>query len=213
MADAAPTLILASASPRRAELLAALGVPFIVSAADVDETPLAGEAAAAYVERLARAKAAAIAAPDVRAVAPVVPAPAAGALVVAADTTVVLDGRLLGKPADAADATATLGMLAGRTHEVCTGVAVAPLGDPAAAVVGVCTTSVRFRALDDAEIDRYVATGEPLDKAGSYGIQGLGGLLVDGIDGSYPNVVGLPLTTLDALLRTFGHPLATFARR
>jgi septum formation protein len=176
-----PDLFLASASPRRADLLRTLGLTFTVRAADVDESVRTGEDPAAYVERVARAKAAAVAAQE----------PAA--VVVAADTTVVVDGRILGKPTDAADARTTLRALAGRTHEVLTAV-VAAGGERTASAVA--RTEVRFAPMTDAELDWYVATGEPLDKAGAYGIQGAGGLFVERIDGSYHNVVGLPLDVL-----------------
>lgn len=180
-ADPLPRLVLASASPRRAELLTVLGVRFIVQVADVDERVLDGEAPGAYVERVARAKADAVAAAD------------PSALVVAADTTVVLDGRILGKPVDADDARAVLRSLAGCTHEVLTAVVAAAAGRTAARVV---STAVTFGPITDADLDWYLATGEPFDKAGAYGIQGAGGLFVTRIDGSYHNVVGLPLDAL-----------------
>jgi septum formation protein len=184
-----PRLVLASASPRRAELLALLGAPFEVRAADIDETPLAREAPASLVERLARTKAAAVAA-----------AVADGTVVIGADTVVVCDGDVLGKPADEADAAAMLARLAGRSHQVLTGVAVARAGSPGSEVSFVESTTVWFAPLHDADIAAYVATGEPLDKAGGYGIQGIGGRLVERIEGSYHNVVGLPLAQLAAVL-------------
>ena len=182
---ARPRLVLASASPRRAELLTTLGLRFVVQAADVDESVHPGEAPAAYVERVARAKAAAIAAaePDV--------------LVVAADTTVVLDGQILGKPTDDEHAQLVLRSLAARTHDVLTAVVATTGGAAAARVV---STAVTFAPITDAELDWYVATGEPFDKAGGYGIQGAGGLFVTRIDGSYHNVVGLPLDALAAVV-------------
>jgi septum formation protein len=163
-----------------------------VRPADVDESVRPGEAADAYTERLAREKAAAVAARL---------APEDDAVVVAADTTVVIDGELLGKPVDAADARRTVRRLAGRTHAVYTGVAVVRDGRAAAGVERVLVT---FRALDDAEIAAYVATGEPMDKAGSYGIQGYGATIVERIEGDYFAVMGLPLVRLVALLRAVG---------
>jgi septum formation protein len=189
-------LLLASRSPRRAELLRTLGVAFRVIDVEVDETTRVGEAPVDYVRRLARDKARAGQAVAGDASLPVL----------AADTTVVLDGAILGKPLDDADARAMLARLAGRTHEVLTGVAVIDargwLDD------AVVATRVSFRALSPAEIAAYVASGEPADKAGAYGIQGLGGALVERIDGSYSNVVGLPLVETLALLDAAGVPHA-----
>lgn len=192
-------LVLASASPRRRELLAGLGLTFGVRAAGVDETPLPGEAAAAYVERLACEKALASAA-----------AADGGALelVLAADTTVVVDGMILGKPEDATDAARMLRLLAGRWHQVQTGLAArAPDGRLLSLVE---TSEVRMVALDEERLDWYVGTGEPRDKAGAYAIQGLGALLVAEIRGNYGNVVGLPLPAADQLLRTLGFDLLQF---
>lgn len=178
-------LILASASPRRRELLASAGLTFVVQPADVDETWQPGELPRAYVLRVARAKARAVA----------VRSP--GATVLAADTTVAIEDRVLGKPVDAQHAAAMLGDLAGREHAVHTAVVVR---------VGsrethrLTTTRVRFRALTGLEIAAYIETGEPFDKAGGYGIQGRGGALVDVVHGSYTNVVGLPLAETLALL-------------
>jgi septum formation protein len=186
-----PPLVLASASPRRRELLGQLGLSFEVRAPDIDETPGAQEVPEAYVARLARDKA--------RVVARAAPA----AWVLAADTTVVLDGALLGKPADAAEARAMLGRLSGRTHEVLTGVALAGRAQGEALV----RTRVRFRPLSDAEVAWYVATGEPLDKAGAYAVQGKGGFLVAALEGSPTNVIGLPLGETLALLARAGYPL------
>ncbi len=183
-------LILASASPRRRELLASLGVPFEVVPGDADET-LEAVPLADAVARLALRKA--------RLVAGLRPA----AVVLAADTIVVIDGRALGKPADPEDARAMLHTLRGRTHEVMTGVAVvdAETGRHATDTV---ISRVTMTAYDDAVIDAYVAGGEPLDKAGAYAIQGAGGALVAGLVGSRSNVVGLPLAATAALLRRFG---------
>jgi septum formation protein len=189
-------LVLASASPRRRELLGRLGVPFEVHPVDADETPRPGEAAADLVRRLAVAKAEA-ALVDV--------ADGEDAVVVAADTEVVLDGEVLGKPADADDAARMLRSLAGRTHEVLTGVAVAASWGPTAAVESrVARTAVTMTELSDDEVAWYVATGEPLDKAGAYGIQGAGGLFVSSIEGSWDNVVGLPLALIRRMLAVVG---------
>lgn len=182
-----PDLWLASRSPRRAELLRTLGVAFAPLDVEVDERLQPGEPAPDYVARLARAKAAA----GQRLAETRVP-------VLAADTTVVCDTQILGKPADRAEGLAMLRLLAGRWHEVFTGVVVtSPDGGLHAATV---CTRVRFRPLDGAEIAAYWASGEPADKAGGYGIQGLGGALVERIEGSYSNVVGLPLAETLALL-------------
>ena len=180
-------IVLASVSPRRRELLALLGLACEVSPADLDETWRNGEAPAAHAERLAMEKVAARARP--------------GAAVVGADTIVVIDGAILGKPRDAGEAGAMLRRLAGREHEVFTAVAVA-YGSRTAS--GVRRTTVRFRALDDATIAEYVATGEPMDKAGAYGIQGYGAVLVERIDGDYFTVMGLGLGLLVDLLARVG---------
>lgn len=185
------SLILASASPRRRELLSQLGITFTVSAADIDETPHEGEAADAYVLRLAREKARAVAARH------------PGAWVLAADTTVALGPELLGKPRDAEEAKAMLSRLSGRTHEVHTGVALAGRHEEAL----VARTRVTFRALSPGEIAWYAGTGEPLDKAGAYAVQGRGGFLVAAVEGSPTNVIGLPLGETLALLARAGVPL------
>jgi septum formation protein len=177
------TVTLASQSPRRRELLAQLGLALDVRPAHADETPRPGEAPRAYVERLAREKARAV----------------AGAVVLGADTTVAVDGRILGKPDDAADAARMLRALSGRAHEVVTGVCVRAAGREEAVTVA---TEVLFAPLDEARIAWYVATGEPLDKAGAYAVQGAGGLFVREVRGSVSNVVGLPLAeTLELLAR------------
>jgi septum formation protein len=191
-------LVLASGSPRRRELLRALGLAFEVRAPNIDETVLPGEEPAAHVERLARAKAEAIVRPR--------------ELILAADTVVVLEGEIFGKPMDAADARRMLARLAGRTHGVRTGVAVHD-SESGATWAGVAATAVRIGALDAAEIARYVQSGEPLDKAGAYGIQGLGALLVEEIDGNYTNVVGLPLPLVADLVREAGYDLLSFTLR
>ena len=182
-------MILASASPRRRELLTQIGVHFSVTPADIDETPFRGEEPAAYVERMAREKAHAIAITS------------GDEAVLGADTTVVCQGEILVKPADAVEAIAMLTSLSGRSHQVMTAVALAQGGSIRSQVV---TTQVSFRALSAQEIQDYVATGEPMDKAGAYGIQGLGAILVADIQGSYSNVVGLPLTETAAMLREAG---------
>ena len=182
-------IILASASPRRAELLRAAAIPFETDASDVDETRRPGELPDPYVRRLAEEKA--------RAVAPKHP----DRVVLAADTVVVVDGDVLGKPQDAADAVRMLALLSGRTHSVLTGVCVVKAGGlPAEAPqarrgvqVDVAETRVEFAPLSRADIEWYVASREPMDKAGAYAIQGLGSRFVTRIEGSYSNVVGLPV--------------------
>ena len=185
------SLVLASASPRRRDLLSQLGLRFTVAAADIDETPLPGEAADVYVLRLAREKA--------RTVAERFP----GTWVLAADTTVALGTELLGKPANPSEAREMLTRLSGRTHAVYTGVALAGRAQESRVV----RTGVTFRTLSAGEIAWYADTGEPLDKAGAYGMQGKGSFLVSGIEGSPTNVIGLPLgETLELLMRA-GVPL------
>ena len=184
------SLYLASGSPRRRELLTQIGVPFRVVSAPIDETPLPGESAPAYVERLARAKAAAGLA-----------SLAGPAVVLGADTAVVLDGRILGKPENRETALAMLADLSGREHQVLTAVAL----DDGQRVHSLCVTSkVSFRAISADEAQRYWASGEPADKAGSYAIQGLGAVFVTGLVGSYSAVVGLPLSETADLLGQFG---------
>jgi septum formation protein len=190
-----PPLVLASGSPRRRELLAGLGIRFTVVVPDVDETPTAGEDPAAYVERLARAKAEAVVEQLAGRADP------GRVVVLAADTTVALGGMILGKPTGAADAGVMLRALSGRTHQVHTGVAVV---GPGHADSSVTTTDVTFRALTSAEIAAYVATGDPFDKAGGYGIQGEAGRFVAALSGSASNVVGLPVAQTIALLSAAG---------
>lgn len=188
---AAPPLVLASASPRRRELLERLGLRFDVDAADVDEAVLPGEAPDEHVRRLALAKARVVAVRH------------PGSLVVGGDTVVVLGGEILGKPSGPQEAADMLSRLQGREHRVETGVAVvAPGGAEAADVVSV---PVRFRSLHRSTIEAYVATGEPLDKAGAYGIQGFGSALVRGITGDYFAVMGLPVARLVELLEQMGY--------
>jgi septum formation protein len=178
-------LLLASASPRRRDLLAAAGLAFVVDAVNVDEQPLDAEAPAACVERLARLKASVAAEqhPEVA--------------VIGADTAVILDNEILGKPADARDAVRMLTSLAGRQHEVLTGIAVAWQGQ---LISEVARTGVWMHPMSARDIAEYVGTGEPFDKAGSYAIQGLGARLISHIEGSYTNVVGLPVAALLQLL-------------
>jgi septum formation protein len=176
-----PQLVLASRSPRRAELLTAAGIPFTMLAADIDETPHPGEGARDCALRLSREKAAAV----------------EGDLVLAADTVVVLDAEIMGKPADLADAIRMLRALSGREHEVITAVC---LRRGASITVEAETTRVRFAKMSEAEIVAYADSGEPMDKAGAYGIQGLASRYVERIEGSYSNVVGLPVALVYRLL-------------
>lgn len=190
-----PEIVLASASPRRAALLQQIGLPFRVEPSALDENGASpgdpGESPETRACRLARAKAEEVAACLGR------------GLIIGADTIVICDGIIFGKPRDAADARETLLRLAGRTHQVVTGVAVVE-AETGRAEVAAAVTAVRMRAFDPVEAAAYVATGEPLDKAGAYAIQGRGALLVEQIEGDYFNVVGLPLTTLAELLQRFG---------
>ena len=187
----ADPIVLASGSPRRKQLLEMLRIPFRVIAPDVDEHVQPGEAPDRYVTRLARAKAAAVA------------ARAPGELILAADTTVVLDGRIFEKPKSPADAVAMLTQLQSRTHEVMTAVAVMRNGEVAHALD---ISRVTFRPADRATLEAYVATGEPLDKAGSYAIQGLGAPLIERVEGDFFGVMGLPLRLALDLLARFGRP-------
>ncbi len=177
-------LVLASASPRRAELLRAAGLEFSVRVADLDETQLPGETPPAYVLRLARAKAQAVALP--------------GELVLGADTTVVVGDEIAGKPVDAADARRMLRLLSGVWHEVLTAVS---LVKDAQTLSELAVTRVKFAPLSEAEIDWYLATHEPFDKAGAYGIQGYAARFVEQIEGNYANVVGLPVQMVYRMLR------------
>jgi nucleoside triphosphate pyrophosphatase len=183
-------LVLASASPRRRHLLQVLGVPFAVDVADIDETPRTGEAPDAYASRLARTKALTVAQRR------------PGDAVLGADSVAVLDGQILGKPRDADDARVTLRALRGRDHLVLTGIALAVTGDVLAE--SATTTAVWMRPYDGAEIERYIGTGRPFDKAGSYAIQDAEFRPVERIDGCYPNVVGLPLCEVRRALVTIG---------
>ena len=188
-------IYLASRSPRRRELLQQLGVAFEeLQGADVDETPLAGEAPDAYVMRLARAKAELGARQLTARKLPAQP-------LLAADTTVVLDGGIIGKPDDAEHAQRLLRRLSGKTHQVLTAVAVAQQDHVETAL---SASAVEFRPLEDAEIRDYVAGGEPLDKAGAYAIQGHAAIFVRALTGSYSGIMGLPLIETAELLRRFG---------
>ena len=181
-------VILASASPRRRDLLEQMGVQPVVRPSDIDESVLPGEAAEYYVRRLSAAKAMAIVADPAD-------------LVIAADTTVDLDGRILGKPADADEARAMLRSLSARTHRVHTGVTLR-LGDRTA--TDVTTTLVTFAPITDQALEWYLGTGESFDKAGGYAVQGQAAVFVASVKGSVSNVVGLPLTTVVALARSLG---------
>jgi septum formation protein len=182
-------LILASESPRRAELLAAAGFSFEVVRPLIDESPRVGETPEAYVERAAREKAERVACRE------------SGTVVLAADTVVVVDGAILGKPADDGEAAEMLKRLSGRRHDVLTGVAIRTARELLTAVE---RTAVHFLPLSEAEIAWYVASGEPRDKAGGYAVQGLASRFVERIEGSYSNVVGLPVATVYRMLRRLG---------
>ena len=188
-------LILASASPRRSEILRGLGLGFEIEPADIDESRLRDEAAEIYVERVARSKA------DNRR--------RPGTLTIAADTIVVIDDSVLGKPESPEDAKRMLARLAGREHEVLTAVAVLD-ADSGALRSAVERSKVRIAAMSLSEINWYVATGEPLDKAGAYAIQGLGSLFVESVEGNYTNIVGLPVPTLYRLVAELGQSLLDF---
>lgn len=193
-------LVLASASPRRQELLADLGLSFAVRPADIDESVQPGEAGADYVRRLAREKAVAVAQP--------------GELVIAADTTVDLNGELLGKPVDEDDARALMRKLSNSVHHVHTGVCalLVEADGSSREEFTVVTTAVTFAPVPDAWIDWYIATGEPFDKAGGYGMQGSAAIFVHRIDGSPTNVIGLPLDATASLVAKIGFDLFSFSR-
>jgi septum formation protein len=186
-APSAVKVVLASASPRRRELLGLIGIPHEVRPANVDESYRPGETPVEHVERLAREKAVTIDAPD--------------GVTIGSDTIVVVDGDVLGKPRDREHARAMLERLSGRSHVVMTAVAIRWRGELRSTVEQV---GVTFRALDSDEIERYIDTGEPMDKAGAYGIQGYGATIVDRVDGDYFSVMGLPLNRLVRLLRDLG---------
>lgn len=185
-------IILASASPRRADLLKQIGVEFDIAPSEVGELPHPDEAPADYITRIARAKVITVARKR------------ESGLVIGADTVVVLDGHLLGKPNDEADASRMLRQLSGKWHAVMTGVAlfdVATRGE----VADYDKTLVKFAQLTDTEIEWYISTGEPMDKAGAYGVQGRAGLFVEEIAGNYCNVVGLPIPLVYRLARRLGY--------
>ncbi len=186
-------IVLASGSPRRADLLRTVGWSFEALPVDLDETPAPGEEPVPYVERLAREKA--------EAAASRVP----GRVVLGCDTTVVVDGQKLGKPVDNDDARRMIRLLSGRWHEVLTGVALIEVGiragEPGIHRVAHESTRVRFADLSDEEIDWYVATGEPMDKAGAYAIQGCAAFFIEAIEGDYFNIVGLPLQLVYRLMK------------
>ena len=184
-------LILASQSPRRRELLGLMGLDFTVRVADIDETMDPGLPAAREVARVSRLKAQAVPREE-------------DDVVIAADTIVVCEGKILGKPRDEADAFRILSLLSGRSHEVMTGMTVLRGGE---AVTHTEVTKIHFRQLHPEEIRAYIATGEPMDKAGAYGIQGGAALFADGMEGDYYNVMGLPVCRLGMILRSFGLPV------
>lgn len=191
MSAATPVLRLASVSPRRRELLTQIGVSHLVTGAHIDESHHPGERPHDYVQRMARTKARAVWEQD------------ASLPVLGADTTVVLDGQVFGKPADRADAQRMLGLLSGRTHEVLTAVA---LASKEGLSMRVSVSAVRFRPLSADEIGAYWETGEPCDKAGAYAIQGLGAVFIESLTGSFSGVMGLPLFETSLLLREAGVP-------
>ena len=174
-----PKLVLASGSPRRSEIMNSVGWEFTKDVPDVDESEREGEYADAYVQRLAREKAEAVAEYH------------PGEIVLAADTTVVINGQIIGKPVDMADARRMLAMLSGNWHEVLTGIAVMKNGHSA---VGLQRTRVKFAPMTENEIDFLAAKGDPLDKAGAYAVQAQAALFIEGIEGDYWNVVGLPIS-------------------
>jgi len=186
--NTAPQITLASASPRRSELMSLVGIPFTVCSADICETPLPGEKPDDHVSRLSREKAKAVA------------VYAEGRFFVGADTIVVIDGQILGKPLDEADAFRMLSALSGRSHTVITGFSVFDR-DNGECVTETVVTEVTFKILDDYEINAYIATGCPMDKAGGYAMQGGAAHFVRAIHGSYTNVIGLPMTELYEVLK------------
>lgn len=184
------SLILASSSPRRQELLREIGIPFQVHAANIDEDQMPGEASIPYALRLAREKAQAVAAQYPQ------------SYVLGADTIVVIEGEVLGKPKDHADAERMLRLLSGRSHEVTTAVSLVAQGT--LAETRASTTKVYFREIAETEIQQYVVGGEPMDKAGAYAIQGGASRWTDRIEGEFSNVVGLPLSLVTEMLKTTG---------
>ena len=190
-------VVLASASPRRLALLRQMALPVVARPADIDETPLEGERPKDYVARMSRIKCAA----GQALVSGWLAEDPASRVILAADTSVILDGQILGKPDSPDAAKAMLTQLSGNQHEVMTSVSTASaMGERSALAVAI----VRFRALSARDIEAYIATGEGLDKAGSYGIQGIGGIFAEHISGSYSAVVGLPIATVETLLTELG---------
>ena len=190
-------LILASQSPRRRDLLSTVGIPFTIKAADIDETSLPGELPEAFAERLAREKAEASAAAFNT-------TEENHPWFLAADTIVVRDNDILGKPKDKEDARAMIGSLQGRSHRVITGVCLYRGGETPVCESFISTTRVTFKAMDAEEIEGYISTDEPYDKAGAYAAQGIGSFFIHRVEGSYTNVVGLPLSDTVDLLRRLG---------
>jgi septum formation protein len=191
--SSAPQLVLASGSPRRREFLERLGIPFAVVPSRAPELPRAGETPAEHVVRLSREKAQEVAArPEID-----------GRWFLGSDTVVLRDETILGKPKDATDAAAILASLSGRAHRVLSGYAVFDRHS-GTSVAGAASTVVRFKELTTVEIEGYIATGEPFDKAGAYAIQGIGAFMILGIEGSYTNVVGLPLAEVVEVLERLG---------
>lgn len=184
-----PKIILASGSPRRAEILNSVGWKFTKDIPDIDESELPGETPEGYVQRLAKAKGKTVAARH------------SGELVLAADTTVVIDGAIIGKPTDLADARRMLQMLSGKRHEVLTGIAVVKSGN---AQLAIQRTGVKFAEMTDAEINFLAEMGDPLDKAGAYAVQAQAALFIEGIEGDYWNVVGLPINLVYELVKKAG---------
>ena len=187
-------LILASASPRRAEILQQIGVDFQIEPADIDETPMLQESPADYVKRMAQQKAQHV----------IDSITGSSSVVLGADTSVVLGYKIYGKPKNQQEAMAMLAALSGKTHQVLTAVA---MGNKQRCLLKFSTTDVKFRELDPKECLDYWNTGEPLDKAGGYAIQGLGAVFVEKISGSFSGVVGLPIEQTAQLLRTFNVPI------
>lgn len=184
-----PRLVLASGSPRRAEIMNSVGWEFVKAVPDVDESVIDGESPEDYVQRLAGGKAMAVAASY------------PGEIILAADTTVVIGGEIIGKPEDIDDARRMIRMLSGNWHEVLTGVAVARDGDER---IGLQRTRVKFARMTDSEVDFLVEKGEPLDKAGAYAVQAQAALFIEGIEGDYWNVVGLPISLVYRLVGELG---------
>ena len=193
-----PQIILASGSPRRSEIMESVGWKFIKDVPDIDETELPGELPDVYVQRLARTKAETIASRH------------KGEIVLGADTTVVIDDQIMGKPLDVADAKRMLTMLSGRWHQVLTGVAVVRNGNT---LVGLQRTRVKFAEMSEAEIVFLVRHGDPLDKAGAYAVQAQAALFIEGIEGDYWNVVGLPISLVYRLILEKGRSIGDLPHR